>query len=542
MGLLGTNKKTVGPNSGANVEYKGGQFARGTSGADNGGDVTKSQSMADAMAAALNAVKQAAGLKNDNDFWVGQMQLFEKDGKFISRVGDNKREFTDQSSALSAFLSDALSKFINDGATRWENTETKYIADNVRKALDASIGQPIEKMLENLQFASTDFAHMFDTVGKTGPDQFSTDLTALSVSFQTTRNEAARLGLTTTGMAESFQGATDRVYAAAMRAQKGLGVVDTVLTAIESWRQASIALMGAGLSPQPAMDLLGAQLSNIVNAAGDGVEGLQRLTEAAAILRSMGESTGAAWVELRASQLREQVMNDLAAQAMEAEVALGRLSQEEYDRRTLERQQREALASVTDAGNRAITETLSRWQKVQVDEFDWTRLPADDQRLLVEALNRYQNSVLVDRFDFSQLPADTQRRVAELLARTFNGTSVADWSPIVLPGNASRTVSETVTRDVTETVTAAAMRDLTEGFAAVQLHPPAPGAPALRPEWAGHDRQRHGVRGLVGGSVGPDDRVAGGCDAGRSGHRRRVPDPAGRAGRHAVVDGRCRSR
>ncbi|KAA0678071.1 tape measure protein [Roseomonas genomospecies 6] len=815
MGMLGTQKASVGPNSRSNLTLQDGSWKTGEAAADNGGDLGKTKGVTDAIATALNSLMNAAGIKNatlmEN---VAAISLMEKDGRYTTQMRGQKKDFSDQTAALTSLFGDVLTMVIEDGATEYVNKDNKYVAENVRRALVASVGKPVEEVVSNLTFAASDFAHLFDDAAKPSADQFSETLTAMSVQFQTSRDRAAELGLTTDGMVSSLEQATTRMFAAAGRGLKGLGVVDQIQSAIESWRKASIALMGAGLSPQPAMELLGAQLSAIVNAAGDGIEGLQRLTEAAAILRGMGETTGAAFAELRASQVREQVMGDLALQEMQARVELGQLSQDAYDRRVLEIQQRDALARVTDAGVRAemervqalqraalaakqdaaaateraaalertmsaagdvlsdldrkradgstgltaeqriaavdsmlrrdlalarsndptvaeealrrltttrqtaedtydavygagsaettamlrayeqsvrslpavqtwqqrvlealaalpsdisanldlkgrilevyepavlqrvdpavrkiveqlvtlasqgfdftaipaagqrviaealtriqggqpvtvldftavpaaarrdvietlrrlhgdaaverfaftalppaaqrdLAEVLSRYRgallvdsldfttlapddqrrlseiltrydrnqavadlsysslpadaqrvldeiltrnqggvvvpalqfstiapdatrrlaelmerygnRVLVDEFDWSQMPEDDRRLLTEVMGRYRNNVQVDQFDFAALPADDQRELAELLSRTLNGDAIAAWTPITLPGNATRTVTETVKRDVSETVTTAAMRDLTSGFQALQL-------------------------------------------------------------------------
>ena len=348
MAMLGTQKKSVGPYSGANLEYKGGTFQRGTSGADNGGDVSKTTGLADSLATALNAIAAASGLKNPNDMHIGQMELYEQKGKYISNVGGAKKEFTDQASAVAAFLADALGLFMNDGATEWTNKENSYVAQNVRKALDASIGLPLEQMVANLTFAATDFARMFDGVGKAQSDDFSAQVEALSVSFQTARDKAAQLGLTTTGMMGSLEKATGRMFAVAGRAIDGLSAVDSINAAMESWRKSAVALMGAGLNPQPAMDLLAKQLAAIVNGAGDGIDGLQKLTEVASILRSMGEETGAVWAATRAEQVRAKVQQDLSMRMMAAQVQLGTVKQDAYDLTELQIKQAQELATVTD--------------------------------------------------------------------------------------------------------------------------------------------------------------------------------------------------
>ncbi|NUB22017.1 phage tail tape measure protein, partial [Azospirillum formosense] len=697
-GAIGTQKASVGPNSRANVIYEGGQFKRGTSAADKGGDITKTQTLADQMAAALNSIAAAGKMKNSYDMPVGAFELFEKDGRFITDIGGKKAEFGDPQSAVAAFLSEAITSFMENGATEWQDSEGKAIADNMRKALDFSIGKPVEELVANLAFAATDFGTAYDAIGKAGADEFSQQIENLSVDFQTARDKAAEMGLATEGFGDSLGKATDRLYAAASRALSGLSGVDSVLTAMESWRKSAVALMGAGRDPQPAMDLLGLQLRDIAISFGDSAEGMQRLIEAGRTLRQMGETTGALWMDTRADQVRNKLSQDLGMREMAAQVALGAVTQDAYDLRMLEIQQMQELAAVTDEAYRAdlarthglerqalkakqaatataaltaaqerlvsaagdivadldrerasgstglsaeerirsvdsalrrdlalsrhsdpavaeaalrrltttkqtaedtynaiygeaseetaamlrayeeqvrdlpavrtweqkildalvtlpsqitanidlkgrileiyepavlqridpalrpiveklatlaeqgydftalpadaqrnIAEVLSRLQSgasvvaldfsrvpadarrdltealgryagdLKVDEFEWSMLPPDARRLVAEVMGRYRGDVRVEQLDFSEVPADTQRAIAELLTRTLNGDAVSAWTPITLPADAARTVTETIKRDVSETVSTAVMRDLTQGFAATQL-------------------------------------------------------------------------
>ncbi|AWJ83327.1 hypothetical protein TSH58p_07175 [Azospirillum sp. TSH58] len=353
MGMLGTQKASVGPNSRANLTLDGGVWKTGDAAADNGGDLAKTRGVTDAIAASLNALMSAVGIKNatlmEN---VAAISLMEKDGRFTTEMRGKKKDFSDQASALTSLFSDVLQMVMEDGATEFANKDNKVIAENVRAALNASIGKPVEEVISNLTFAATDFAHAYDSVGKAAGDQFSEQLTTLSVGFQEARDRAAKLGLTTTGMSDSFEKATNRMIDAASRALKGLPV-DAINAAMESWRKNAVALMGAGLDPAPAMRLLGQQLESILVSAGAGIDGLQKLIETAAILRDMGEDTGALWATTRAEQVRAAVNQDLSMRELAAKVALGQASQAAYDMAELEIRQRQELADVTDAAVRA---------------------------------------------------------------------------------------------------------------------------------------------------------------------------------------------
>ncbi len=230
---------------------------------------------------------------------------------------------------------------------------TNQIAENVLTVLERGVGKSVEQFLSDLTFAASDFASAFDSVGKVGADEFSLQIAAMSEQFQAARARAEALGLATVGYAESLEGATERLYAAAYRARSGLGGVDDVLAAMASWRLSADALTSAGINAQPAMDRLGQDLRDIAISFGDGIDGMQRLTEAARLLREMGETTGAVWMETRAEQVRAVLTQGLDMRQMAAQVALGTLSQDAYDMRTLEIQQLAELAFVTDAAYRA---------------------------------------------------------------------------------------------------------------------------------------------------------------------------------------------
>ncbi|MBK3799446.1 tape measure protein [Azospirillum brasilense] len=230
---------------------------------------------------------------------------------------------------------------------------TNQIAENVLTVLERGVGKSVEQFVSDLTFAATDFGTAYDAVGKAGADDFSRQIEGLSVEFQLAQHRASDLGLATAGFSDTFQKATDRLFDAANRSLSGLGGVDAALTAMESWRTSTVALMGAGLSTQPAMDLLGQQLRDITVSFGDGIDGLQRLIEAGRILRDMGQTTAATWMETRAEQVRAVLAQGLDMRQMAAQVALGTLSQDAYDMRALEIQQLAELAVVTDAAYRA---------------------------------------------------------------------------------------------------------------------------------------------------------------------------------------------
>jgi hypothetical protein len=119
---------------------------------------------------------------------------------------------------------------------------------------------------------------------------------------------------------------------------------------------------------------------------------------------------------------------------------------------------------------RFLTEVGGRYMNDRrVDEYEWAQMTPDQQRLLLETLERYKGAVKVESFAFADLPGDSSRSLTELLTRTLNGEQVPEFAATVLGADGTRTLKEIISRDVTETVTGVAIRDLSQGYQAAAL-------------------------------------------------------------------------
>lgn len=156
MGMLGTQKKTVGPNSSGNLVLDGaGGFRTDQALADNGADASQMQSVTDSIAKAMNAVVTGIGgkLTGGDGANTGLIQYFAKDNKWFvtPQVGDQagkKTEFTDQSQAIQFYMRESLKGLIGNGSLTGVN-------DDVKTVLAKSNATTSEALTKHLQLAAT---------------------------------------------------------------------------------------------------------------------------------------------------------------------------------------------------------------------------------------------------------------------------------------------------------------------------------------------------------------------------------------------------
>lgn len=201
LGLLGTAKKSVGPNSAANVKFTGGVAGLGDAAADNGGDVTKSSAAATAAAALVNGIVTAAGtsLPKSVSGPVGGIEFFEQGNKWISLVSNVRKEFGSAEEAVTDFGKRLIGVFQGDGTLTGVNAD-------VATALRNSKATSPDKLLEDVNFASG-FRATFDQMrGALNPldndiKSWTDSSKALGEQIKTNildwRDKAAGLGLAT---------------------------------------------------------------------------------------------------------------------------------------------------------------------------------------------------------------------------------------------------------------------------------------------------------------------------------------------------------
>ncbi|SMF72269.1 Phage-related minor tail protein [Azospirillum oryzae] len=155
MGMIGTQKATVGPNSSGNIVLNGkGGFRSDTALADNGADAGQMQQVTDAVAAAMNTVVAGIGGKvtGGDGANTALLQQFAKDGKWYvtPKVGDRAGErvaFTDQNEAIAFYMRESLKGLIGSGQLTGAN-------DDVKKALTTSKATKAEDLANDLGFAA----------------------------------------------------------------------------------------------------------------------------------------------------------------------------------------------------------------------------------------------------------------------------------------------------------------------------------------------------------------------------------------------------
>ncbi|CAO3355197.1 tape measure protein [Azospirillum palustre] len=155
MGMLGTQKATVGPNSSGNITLNGkGGFRTDTALADNGADAGQMQQVTDAVAASMNAIVSGIGgkLTGGDGANTGLIQQFAKDGKWyvtptVGEKAGQKTGFTDQNEAIAFYIRESLKGLIGSGQLTGVN-------DDVKKALTTSKATKAEDLANDLGFAA----------------------------------------------------------------------------------------------------------------------------------------------------------------------------------------------------------------------------------------------------------------------------------------------------------------------------------------------------------------------------------------------------
>ena len=155
MGLIGTQKATVGPNSSGNVVLNGkGGFRTDVALADNGADAGQMQQVTDAVAASMNAIVSGIGgkLTGGDGANTALIQQFAKDGKWyvtptVGEKAGQKTAFTDQNEAIAFYMRESLKGLIGSGQLTGVN-------DDVKTALSTSKATKAEDLANDLGFAA----------------------------------------------------------------------------------------------------------------------------------------------------------------------------------------------------------------------------------------------------------------------------------------------------------------------------------------------------------------------------------------------------
>lgn len=221
MAMIGTQKKTVGPNSSGNVTLDGsGGFRTDQALADNGADASQMQTVTDSIAKAMNAVITGIGgkLTGGDGANTGLIQYFQKDNKWFvtPTVGDKagqKTEFTDQSQAVQFYMRESLKGLIGNGSLTGVN-------DDVKTVLAKSNATTSESLTKHLQLAAT-FQDSVDAMNNaigledTARKQGKTAAADLTTAIKDFRQTASDAGLDATKAANATRNWVDTLVSGA---------------------------------------------------------------------------------------------------------------------------------------------------------------------------------------------------------------------------------------------------------------------------------------------------------------------------------------
>jgi hypothetical protein len=220
--LFGKKKPSVGPNANAQVLLHSGQFTRGGSGADNGGDRAGAENFADATIRTLQAQSRGLGVTWSGDQtgpFFGAVGNFPSKGGYFSRVGDDSRTFgEDQGAATADFIRRSLLRGVEDGAAQFSGDPA--VAANITAALRNTTAKATEELSNDLTFARG-FKDQIDLMNgaldpaasqlirlRQAAEQSAAAVASAAQSFIDKAKELFKSGQTTTTTTRSVAGAT----------------------------------------------------------------------------------------------------------------------------------------------------------------------------------------------------------------------------------------------------------------------------------------------------------------------------------------------
>ncbi|UKJ74474.1 phage tail length tape measure family protein [Azospirillum brasilense] len=337
---FGTGATTVGGQEGKKYSAENRQAAQGI-----GGQIQQ-------LAATLEALLPGQQIKGRGLIAVG-----DRDGLRAEYAGQTQNFGKEDTAGLAAWFAKQFAADMKSGFERGDLPA--QVADNLQVVLDRGVTNGVEQFVADLQFASTDFAKAFDTVGAAQPAQVAGAVTEVTQSFLAMRDRAVELGLAIDGLAESQKRATDRLIDAEIRSARGQNDVSSAMAIRETFTKVATQLLAAGQDGQKAVELYGAQMESLLVSMGDTAASLEAIIQLANAVRST-DPVAALWADTRAGQVRDKLLGDLDLRQQQASVqmlagdpAQQQAAQDAYDMRALLLEQDRELRSVTDAVYRA---------------------------------------------------------------------------------------------------------------------------------------------------------------------------------------------
>jgi hypothetical protein len=254
MGMMGSSKKSVGPNWGVSTNTEGGRFAIGGAGGDNGGDASQGVQQVNALFGSLNTLVDSFGLRV-NQWWGG---LDDGHGGGETSIEGLFRKIL-RDGVLSSASPDVQTALGNSKATQPDQLAADLtFAKGFRTQLDA-LNRSLDPTANQLK-TITEQASAFGTQVKTAITDWRQTALDLGLATDETLVPALRRGV------ETLFGLADATQAAPLR---GIEVAtETVKAQFEAVRPALEAL---GYTAAEQADLLNRATRQAVEAYNKSV-------------------------------------------------------------------------------------------------------------------------------------------------------------------------------------------------------------------------------------------------------------------------------
>jgi trimeric autotransporter adhesin len=203
MGMLGTQKKSVGPNGAGNLYIASSGLKSGPADGDNGMDGSAMLSVSDAAAQSINTIVAGIGAKfaKTTEGAFAHFTMFQEGNKwaFSDQAGGGRQEFTSQEAFVNALIKTSLQRLDGDGRISGVNADTRTALANTKAtkaedlANDLSFAAGFRKQLDALNASLNPVSNQIKTMtdaAKALGEQVKTSVTDW-------RDKAAELGLAT---------------------------------------------------------------------------------------------------------------------------------------------------------------------------------------------------------------------------------------------------------------------------------------------------------------------------------------------------------
>ncbi len=203
MGMLGTQKKTVGPNGAGNLLIASSGLKSGSADGDNGMDGSAMLSVSDAVSQSINTIVAGIGAKfaKTTEGAFAHFTMFQEGNKwaFSDQAGGGRQEFTSQEAFVNALIKTSLQRLDGDGRISGVNADVRTALGNTKAtkaedlANDLSFASGFRKQLDALNASMNPVSNQIKTMtdaAKALGEQVKTSITDW-------RDKAAELGLAT---------------------------------------------------------------------------------------------------------------------------------------------------------------------------------------------------------------------------------------------------------------------------------------------------------------------------------------------------------